>query len=289
MKYSILGAEPELGTADWIRRRSKELAERDRMQTTRNATGATPPGAMLDWLRNPFRHRWAAPSVRPRTKRGAGDPIRYVSAKELRAIEDDLPYGRSLEVAAHLNEALPEHGIREPAQVAAFLAQALTESSGFTDFEEDLSYRTPGLLQRRFPNSFPTIDSEIPYRRNAEGLANYVYATRNGNNQPGDGFRFRGRGPIQITGRDNYRIVGHEDDPDALTRDMATGFDASSNWWAARRLPDRTRSWLDRNAFDGVTRTVNGAGMTDADARWEDYLRARAALAWRTPYRPARR
>jgi len=241
------------------------------------------PGA--EYTLNPFR---PARGFHVGPKRGRSDPITYISAKELRAMDDprtsavEIPYERSLDVAKLLNDVLPRQGIRSPAQVAAFVAQAMTESRDFSRLEEDLYYRRPGRLRELFPSRFPTDESEIPYRRNPEAMANYVYATRNGNRMPGDGFRYRGRGPLQITGRDNYRLAGFEANPDALD-DVASGFDASSRWWSAQNLPQRTSSWLEREGFDGVTRTVNGDGMTEADARWADYRRARAAMAWRDP------
>ena len=87
-----------------------------------------------------------------------------------------------------------------------FLAQCAHESAGFTRFHENLNYSAQGLM-RTWPSRFPNLEAAAPYARNAEKTANHVYSNRlgNGNEASGDGWRYNGRGCIQLTGRENYR------------------------------------------------------------------------------------
>jgi predicted chitinase len=111
--------------------------------------------------------------------------------------------------ALALNAAMDRFDITTPARVAAFLAQTAHESAEFRTLVENLSYSAAGLC-KNWPNRFATPDVAKPYERNPELLANYVYAKRlgNGDAASGDGWRFRGRGLIQLTGRGNYRSCG---------------------------------------------------------------------------------
>ena len=99
----------------------------------------------------------------------------------------------------------PKWGIDTDNEMASFVAQLAHESAEFTHLEESLNYSAERLMQV-WPSRFPSIESAIPYARHPERLANFVYAFRLGNGSPdtGDGWAFRGRGPIQITGRRNY-------------------------------------------------------------------------------------
>jgi putative chitinase len=90
------------------------------------------------------------------------------------------------------------HGLR----LCHWLGQFAQESRGFTDLEENLSYSAERLC-KVWPTRFPTLKSALPYARNPEALANKVYSFRMGNDEPGDGWRYRGRGP-QLTGKENY-------------------------------------------------------------------------------------
>jgi putative chitinase len=96
-----------------------------------------------------------------------------------------------------------------PQRIAAFLAQVGHESASLHQAEEDLNYSAQRLMQV-WPRRFPSIDSAHFYEHSPERLANLVYASRNGNGayESGDGWRFHGRGPIQLTGANNYRRAG---------------------------------------------------------------------------------
>jgi putative chitinase len=108
-----------------------------------------------------------------------------------------------------LARAMPQWGFDTPEEAASFLAQIGHESNGLTVFEENLSYSAERLMQV-WPHRFRSFEFAQRYERNPERLANYVYANRlgNGDEVSGDGWRFHGRGPIQLTGRNNYYLCG---------------------------------------------------------------------------------
>jgi putative chitinase len=104
-----------------------------------------------------------------------------------------------------LTEILPEYEINTPQRVAAFLAQCAHESGGFKFLKENLNYKAVSL-RRVFPKYFPDDAIAARYANNQEAIANRVYGNRMGNGpeESGDGFRYCGRGLIQLTGKDNY-------------------------------------------------------------------------------------
>ncbi len=106
-------------------------------------------------------------------------------------------------------KVLPEFEVNTDKRVAAFLAQCGHESNQFNVLRENLSYSLAGL-KKTWPNRFPTDEAATPYVRDPQALANFVYASRLGNGpvQSGDGYKFRGGGLIQLTGRANYRSTG---------------------------------------------------------------------------------
>lgn len=104
-----------------------------------------------------------------------------------------------------LEQLLPEYDINTPMRVAAFLAQCGHESGGFVFLRENLNYRAESLM-KTWPKYFPTIEIARQYAHKPEKIANRAYANRmgNGDEASGDGWRYLGRGLIQLTGKDNY-------------------------------------------------------------------------------------
>lgn len=138
-----------------------------------------------------------------------------------------------------------------------FLGQILHESGMLERVEENLSYSAERLMSV-WPSRFPTLEAAAPYARNPALLADKVYGGRMGNTQQaGDGWRYRGRGLMQITGRENYRRTGAalgvdlEGDPDQLAQPKMA-LRASIAWWE-RNIPDAVMGDL-----VNVTRRVNG-------------------------------
>ncbi len=163
-----------------------------------------------------------------------------------------------------------------PIRLHFFLAQIGHESGGLTVTSENLNYRAERILQV-WPRRFADIDEARPCAGNPERLANKVYSKRMGNGPPesGDGWRFRGRGYIQITGRDAYDEIGRIsglallDQPD-LAAEPANALLTACAFW----------QWKDLNAlsdgrdFTRVTRRINGGtnGLRDRKA-WLDKVR----------------
>jgi len=205
----------------------------------------------------------------------AASATRGITAAQLHQI---MPQADTARWVDKLNAAMAAHGIDTPAKQAAFLAQIGVESGQLRRTSENLNYSASRLTEV-WPSRFPTLESAQPYAHNPEKLANHVYANRNGNGNEasGDGWRYRGGGLMQTTGRANYRSAGFENNPERLRED-ATAADSAGHFWQSNGLNERTASALSRSDFNGVTRTVNG-GLHGANERWEMYQRALNVLS----------
>lgn len=162
------------------------------------------------------------------------------------------------------------HGIHEKADVAAFAAQCAHESAGFSRMEEDLAYKTPARLDAMFSAVKGEADAAALIKRGPQAIACRVYANRNGNRDEasGDGWRFRGQGLIQLTGRRNFAQAGAalgmplETQPELAT--TPTGAAMTAAWfWLAH---DCTRMAL-RGDVAGITKEINGAAMEGLEQR----------------------
>ena len=149
------------------------------------------------------------------------------------------------------------------AELDDFMGQILHESAGLSRLTENLHYSAERLCQV-WPKRFPTLQEARPFAYNPEALANRVYAGRMGNTQPGDGWKYRGRGPLQITGKDGYRRVSDLMDVDLLSQPELLGqpdhaLRAAILWWEDR-IPDSLIGDPEK-----VTKRVNGGliGLTD--------------------------
>lgn len=181
--------------------------------------------------------------------------------------------------AAPLTAAMTEFGIDTPRRQAMFLAQVGHESGGLARVVENLNYSAEGLM-RTWPLRFRTMEAAESFARNPERIANYVYASRlgNGDASTGDGWRFRGRGLIQVTGRSNYAAAGQ-----ALGLDLIAAPDLlmmpipaarSAGWfWAVRDL----NGPADAGDLAETTRRING-GLNGLDDRRARYVRACQAM-----------
>lgn len=161
------------------------------------------------------------------------------------------------------------------------LAQLGHESSGLTRIFENMNYRAERLM-KVWPKRFPTLAAAKPFAGNPEKLGSFVYANRLGNGPPesGDGFRYRGRGYIQITGRANYRDMGKiagiplEEQPE-LAAKPEHALAVACAFWSARKL----NAICDTGDFSACTRAINGGliGMEDRRAWLDKTTRVLAA------------
>ena len=174
-----------------------------------------------------------------------------------------------------LSEALPDYDINSPQRVASFLAQCGHESGGFTAIKENLNYKAESLV-RVWPRYFNTGNAN-DYAHNQEKIANRAYANRmgNGDEASGDGYRFCGRGLIQLTGRSNYQAFADsiQEDINNLPDYLATfeGCVQSACWfWEANNL----NQYADNYDLLTMTKKINGGtlGLDDRTARYKKAL-----------------
>jgi putative chitinase len=172
-------------------------------------------------------------------------------------------------LAPVLDAACARHGIDTPARVRNFLAQLSVESWGFTRLEEDLDYSDPKRLMALFAHKIPALSLAQGLVHQPEKLANLIYGGRFGNSEPGDGWRYRGRGFIGITFKDNYAAASPHAgvdlvaDPDQLAV-PAIAAETAASWWSVRGLNDLA----DRGDVLAISHEVNGGanGLSDREA-----------------------
>lgn len=175
--------------------------------------------------------------------------------------------------------------ITSPRRLAGFLSQIGHESAGFSRLEENLNYSAEALLsmfgRHRISEAQARRLGRTPYQAaNPEGIANAIYggawgAKNLGNTQPGDGWRFRGRGLKQLTGRDNYTRCGQALAEDFITHPerllMPVNAALSAGWyWQSRGL----NAAADRGDIEGMTKAINGGlnGLEQRTALWRHGL-----------------
>lgn len=206
-----------------------------------------------------------------------------ITSETLRKI---YPLSNNIErYAGALDKAMQECGIDTAERARAFLVQIGHESAQLNLIEENLNYSAQAL-RKVFPKYFRTTQEASSYAHHPERIANRVYAGRmgNGSEDSGDGWKFRGRGLIQITGRDNYvsmsALMGKDLTiwPDALLMPLDACRSAAL-WWKANglnALADKLAT-DERKTFEAITKRVNG-GLNGIEDRWAIYQRAKAAI-----------
>ncbi len=152
------------------------------------------------------------------------------------------------------------------ADIVDWLPEILHESLFLSRMEENLNYTTPQRLMQVWPSRFPDVISALPYLANPQGLANFVYGGRMGNTRHGDGWTYRGRSPIGITGLANYQRVG-----DLMGQDLVGipdllcqprfALDACIAWWEDK-IPD---SMLGETTM--IRKRVNGGSIGLAEVQ----------------------
>jgi len=166
-----------------------------------------------------------------------------------------------------ISEILPEYEINTPQRVAAFIAQCAHESGGFIFLKENLNYKAASL-RKVFPKYFPDDATAAAYANKPEMIANRVYANRmgNGDEASGDGWRFCGRGLIQLTGKNNYTFFAASlDIPLQEASEYLETFEGAVQsacfFWEQNKL----NQWADAGDILTLTKRINGGtiGLED--------------------------
>lgn len=181
--------------------------------------------------------------------------------------------------AAALEAARLQSEVDSPRRLCHFMGQIYVETGGFTAMVENLNYRDPAKLDALFSKVVGLADAEALIRRGPEAIANRVYGGRrelgNGPEASGDGWRYRGSGYKQLTGRANYRQIGEllglpiEANPE-LAREPASAARIAFEYWRVRGCS----AAADKGDVEGLTRLINGTGLAGLKERREATLRA---------------
>lgn len=183
------------------------------------------------------------------------------------------------ELVEAMNRVFPIHGITTVKRIAAFIAQCGHESAGWRYFSENLNY-SERALNAVFGKYFKKSGrNPAHYARQPQKIANLVYANRmgNGNTASGDGWRYRGRGPIQLTGKNNYTSFSKDTgidavgDPDILTESIEISLMAALWYWNTNNL----NNYADKGDIKGLTKKINGGyiGLEDRIHHYNDALK----------------
>lgn len=198
------------------------------------------------------------------------------------ALAAGIDGGLALRWAEALNTAMSHFEINTPRRAAHFIAQLGHESAGFTRLVENLNYsaeRLAAVWPARFAAGNLPNDLARSIARNPEAIANSAYGGRMGNNTSGDGWKYRGRGLIMLTGRASYQqasdatgldLVGH---PEYLeTTDIAAM--VAAWYWSSKNL----NSMADIDNLEGITKRINGGtiGLEDRRARYAKAIKVLA-------------
>ena len=193
-----------------------------------------------------------------------------ITSAQLLQIMPKCPQGQLQSFAVALCEAMKEGQINTINRKACLVGQLAHESNQLQEWTENLNYSVNAMMAT-WPKRFPTPESAAPYAHNPEKLANHVYCNRmgNGNEASGDGWRFRGRSPIQITGRNSYRAAGQflgvdlENNPDSAA-DYSQGFRMAMWYWVTHNL----NQLADNLDILGITKAINGGtiGLAQREA-----------------------
>jgi len=175
-----------------------------------------------------------------------------------------------------LQAAFDKYEINTPKRQAAFIGQCAHESGNFKTLEENLNYR-PETLVKTWPSRFPDLVTADKFAHNPQALANKVYAGRLGNNQENDGWKYHGRGLIQLTGRENYERCGSAigvdliNEPSLLVEPNYAVLSAA--WfWNKKGLNELA----DQQEHGQITKRINGGtlGLDDRIAKTTKAMQA---------------
>ena len=183
-----------------------------------------------------------------------------ITPDNFKAIIPDVNWNSAQQYINLFDTILPQYDIDTPLRKAHFLAQVAHESGGFRFVSENLNYSAKALYGV-FRKYFPTMDIANQYARNPEKIANKVYANRMGNGPEtsGDGWNYRGRGLIQLTGKLNYQTLSETVGQDFISNPEKVSEPewalTSACWYWQKRKINR---YADTDDIHMVTKLING-------------------------------
>jgi putative chitinase len=199
-----------------------------------------------------------------------------LTLNQLKQMVHGIPYADHWHEA--LEQLLPDYEINTPKRIAAFIAQCAHESGGFRFVSENLNYKAESLM-KIFPKYFPTDALAEQYAslpNKAEAIANRIYANRMGNGpeESGDGFRYCGRGLIQLTGKSNYSnfadsIETPVEETSAYLETFEGAVQSACWFWETNNL----NQYADNNDILTMTKRING-GTIGLEDRMKHYAHA---------------
>jgi len=206
-----------------------------------------------------------------------------ITKNQLKAIAPSVGAATGDQLVFWINEYSEKYQINTPVRMAAFLAQAAHESGGFTSFRENLMYTNSARLMKIFPKYFQSVKIALQYIGKPTKIGNRVYANRlgNGPEASGDGYKYRGGGIFQTTGKDNYKELSEHIYADAnilLERpgDITTptiAVQSAMFYWQKNNLNELA----DQGDFKNLTKRING-GLNGYKERMEYWERAKKAF-----------
>ena len=182
------------------------------------------------------------------------------------------------ELAEALDTAVCNFNINSNAEIAHWIAQLAIESEYFTELSENLNYSAQSIVNC-WPNRFSDLAHAAPLAHNPQALANNVYGDRMGNTEPNDGWLYRGRGFIQLTGKDEYETAGK-----ALHLDLVGNPDQAATVSVAAQIAAwfwneyglgfyvGLKSISDQDKVARITKIING-GLNGVNERYQEYLK----------------
>lgn len=183
-----------------------------------------------------------------------------ITEENFKKIIPDVNWSYAQKYVPLFESELPKYDINTPLRKAHFLAQVAHESGGFKYVAENLNYSAKALYSV-FRKYFPTMDVADSYARKPQQIANKVYANRmgNGNETSNDGWNFRGRGLIQLTGKDNYQSFGNDTGQDfiaspELLEQPKWALNSACWFWKNRGI----NKYADKDDIHMVTKLING-------------------------------
>lgn len=189
-----------------------------------------------------------------------------------------LPLNKNISILTNaLNQILPKYDITTTDRIASFIGQCAVESCEFTIFEENLKYSAKGLMSV-WPNHFPTEDIAKQYQYKPEMISNLVYANflGNGSTESGDGWKYRGRGAIQLTGKSNWTKLStylnkSMDDTLSYGGTPSGQIESACFFWYMNKL----NTYADQKDIITLTKHVNGPrclGLENRTKYWKKAL-----------------